>query len=327
MATHDLTAATPSDAPSMAASGYGKKSAPGQRPRRADDFAHLPGREAYLASLIDRLPEGAAMDTKTLARDQPHYGQQAVRTALNNLSVAGHLRRIRERVGADRTQWVFRTYFSRTARDDAWWAHFLATGDPAEVHPDERPGPRAPRLPPHRPPHRPPRSPAYDALAALGLADARLALSATECADLEPLAAQWLARGMPPDLFAATLTAGLPPSVHSPAAFTRRRLLDKMPPERPWAPAPPPSTRIIDCTDCRTPSRPQALLGGLCRACRTGAATSPPPPARLSPAAVHTHATHVRNAVLARRAARQTGRDSSPRTRQATPNAPAPQAR
>ncbi|MFJ9948097.1 hypothetical protein [Kitasatospora sp. NPDC091207] len=278
----------------MASPGYGKRSAPDQQPHRAQDFAHLPGREAYLASLIDRLPEGAAMDAKTLAREQPHYGQQAVRTALNSLSVAGHLRRVRERVDGDRTQWVFRTYFSRTARDDAWWSRFLTGGDidtesdpdPEQVPPEERPHPRADR------------SPAYRTLAALGLTEPRLALSARECDSLEPLAAQWLARGAGAAHLVTALTAGLPPTVHSPAALVRRRLVDKLPPERPREPAPAPATtRVLECTDCRTPSRPQALLGGLCRACRPGAATAAPPPARLSPQAVHRHAARVRGAV------------------------------
>ncbi|WP_195911102.1 hypothetical protein [Streptomyces kaniharaensis] len=263
----------------MAAPGYGKKSAPGQLPQADSDFAHLPAREAYLASLIDRLPDGAAMDVKTLAAGQPHYGQMAVRTALNKLSAAGHLRRVRERVGADRTQWVFRTYFSRTPRSDTWWAEFLTTGESStstEIAPD--------------PPKERTHSPAYTALAGLGLADARLALSAADCEALEPLAAEWLARGTSPALFTATLVAGLPPGVHCPAAFTRRRLLDKMPPERQQA------TRIAECTDCRTPCAAHALLGGLCRACRSDPRT-PPPKARLSPSAVHTYATQVRKVI------------------------------
>ncbi|MEV0534955.1 hypothetical protein [Kitasatospora sp. NPDC050463] len=146
-------------------------------------------------------------------------------------------------------------------------------------------------------------------LAALGLADPRLALSARECDSLEPLAAQWLARGAGTAHLVTALTAGLPPTVHSPAAFVRRRLVDKMPPDRPREPAVLPVTRIVECTDCRTPSRPQALLGGLCRACRAGATAVAPPAARLSPQAVHRHAARVRGAV--RTAAR--------------PNRPAPQ--
>ncbi|GGP77009.1 hypothetical protein [Streptomyces abikoensis] len=234
--------------PPMASPGYGKRSAPGQAPRDPHTFAHLPAREAYIASHIDRLPDGAAMDAKTLAKELP-YGQQAVRTALNNLSEAGHLRRIREPAGDGTTQWVFRTFFSRTARSDAWWERWLNEGD--EPQPETKPQ----------------RSPAYDALATLGLADPRLALSARECADLEPLAAEWLARGIPPAQLVAALTAGLPASVHSPAAFTRTRLREKMPPEPPSVPQAL-GRRIMECTSCRTPGRPEALSGGLCRVCR-----------------------------------------------------------
>ncbi|MEU2515893.1 hypothetical protein [Streptomyces syringium] len=271
----------------MASPGYGKRSAPDQAPRRRDDFAHLPVREACIASHIDRLPEGAAIDTKTLAATLPAYGQQAVRSGLNALSHAGHLRRVREQVGEGRTQWVFRTYFSRTPRGDAWWARFLAGGAggavdvpddvvdspvaaaprlPAEVHPDERPRPARPV-----PTARPQRSDAYEALAALGRADARLTLSAAECAALEGLAAQWLARGVTPSDFARILTAGLPDVVHSPGALTRKRLIDKLPPEpvrTPQAAGQATPRRLMECTGCRTPGRPEALPGGLCRPCR-----------------------------------------------------------
>ncbi|MBV6699260.1 hypothetical protein [Kitasatospora aureofaciens] len=275
----------------MAAPGYGKQSAPGQLPAGANDFTHLPAREAYLASLIDHLPDGAAMDAKTLAALQPHYGQMAVRTALNTLSTAGHLRRVRERVSGDQCRWVFRTYFSRTPRSDAWWARFLVTGEAGESTENAPDPPKERSASPA-----PPTSPAYAALAGLGLADARLALSAADCEALEPLAAEWLARGTPPALFTATLIAGLPPAVHSPAGFTHRRLIDKMPPERPVQE---PATRILECTDCRTPCRPHALLGGLCRVCRTGTTgqRTPPPPPRLSPAVVRRHAAEVRRAM------------------------------
>ncbi|MFH8379756.1 hypothetical protein ACH4E7_02260 [Kitasatospora sp. NPDC018058] len=273
----------------MAAPGYGKQSAPEQLPRCATDFAHLPAREAHIASLVDHLPDGAAMDVKTLAALQPHYGQMACRTVLNNLSGAGHLRRVRERVGDKQCRWVFRTYFSRTPRSDAWWTRFITTGEASTSG--------APDPPKERTLNRTsPTSAAYAALAALGLADARLALSAADCATLEPLAAEWLARGTTPALFTAALTAGLPPDgVHSPAAFTRRRLLDKMPPERPLPQQQP--TRVIECTDCRTPCRPHALLGGLCRTCR-GTPTAPPPHRRLSPTAVREYAARARQAMI-----------------------------
>ncbi|MFG2911557.1 hypothetical protein ACGF0D_01515 [Kitasatospora sp. NPDC048298] len=279
----------------MAPPGYGKQSAPEQLPRSARDFAHLPAREAYLASLVDHLPDGAAMDVKTLAVLQPHYGQMACRTALNNLSTAGHLRRVRERVSSKDCRWVFRTYFSRTPRSDAWWTRFVMTGETST--------PAAPDPPKERTLNRAsPTSAAYAALAGLGLADPRLALSAADCTALEPLAAEWLARGTSPALFTAALTGGLPPDVHSPAAFTRRRLLDKMPPERHPAPTPPPQpdhpARVIECTACRTPCRPHALLGGLCRTCRDGTPSAPPPRRHLSPAAVRAHAARARQAMV-----------------------------
>ncbi|MEW2066878.1 MarR family transcriptional regulator, partial [Streptomyces sp. NPDC007346] len=112
----------------MAKPGYGKRSAPDQRPRTRDDFALLPTRERYVAGFVDHLPEGAAMSVKHLAKQLPLYGQQAISTALNALSVAGHLRRVRCAVGAgDETRWVFRTFWSRTAHGNEWWNTYLAT--------------------------------------------------------------------------------------------------------------------------------------------------------------------------------------------------------
>ncbi|WP_050497892.1 hypothetical protein [Streptomyces griseus] len=68
----------------------------------------------------------------------PLYGQQAIGTSLNSLSVAGHLRRVRSRLttgtgtGAPNgkggeVRWTFRTFWSRTARDNEWWNAYLAT--------------------------------------------------------------------------------------------------------------------------------------------------------------------------------------------------------
>ncbi|WIY77933.1 MarR family transcriptional regulator [Streptomyces anulatus] len=113
----------------MAKPGYGKRSAPDQRPHTRDDFALLPTRERYVAGFVDHLPEGAAMSVKHLAKQLPLYGQQAISTALTALSVAGHLRRVRCAVvgTSDETRWVFRTFWSRTARDNEWWNTYLAT--------------------------------------------------------------------------------------------------------------------------------------------------------------------------------------------------------
>ncbi|MBO0651959.1 hypothetical protein J1792_03850 [Streptomyces triculaminicus] len=259
----------------MAKPGYGKKSAPGQAPRTATDFAHLPPREAQIAAFVDRLPEGAAMDAKTLAAQLPAYGQAACRTALRRLSEAGHLRRVKEHLKGDdgAYHWVTRTYFSRTARDDAWWTAVL-TGN--------TPRPEAPPAP---------RSRAYALLATLGRTDPRMTLSHADCVALEPLAAPWLERGATEAEVVRALTAGLPPEVHRAAALARRRLVDKLPPE----PQPAAATRLllVECTVCATPGRPEALPGGLCRDCRgephTAALAAP-----LSPEEVHARAALLR---------------------------------
>nr|WSU74734.1 MarR family transcriptional regulator [Streptomyces anulatus] len=356
MATQHTSSALPTPARSaaypMAKPGYGKRSAPDQRPRTRDDFALLPTRERYVAGFVDHLPEGAAMSVKTLAKQLPLYGQQAISTALNALSVAGHLRRVRcPVVGAgDETRWVFRTFWSRTARDNEWWNTYLATEQatlaaalepeasaldtapppwapaedppPAPEGPDTKQAPEPAAVPQQRTPARAPdtepappapaagpatphtagASPAYLALARLGRDDHRLTLSADDCAALEALAAEWLARGVSVDYLTSALTAGLPAKVDSPVGFLRRLLNDKVPPRLPTAGslspgAPAPARRLlVECTDCGRPGPPQALPDGLCRLCRTthsGAAENSPRPAEI--ADVKAHMTNLRD--------------------------------
>ncbi|MGW0560332.1 hypothetical protein ACWDZ4_06795 [Streptomyces sp. NPDC003016] len=200
---------------------------------------------------------------KTLAKEQPLYGQQAVRSALRELSRVGHLRRFKEKVGEECTRWVWRTYFSRAARDDAWWERFEAGDVPdADVVGEVD-------VEPVRESRASGRSAAYDVLASLGRTDPRLALSAAECAALEADAAQWLARGASMDHLVRALTAGLPESVHSPGGIVRSRLREKLPPE----PAPEPAKgaarrRVMACTECGTPGGSVSLPGGLCQTCR-----------------------------------------------------------
>ncbi|MBK6047327.1 MarR family transcriptional regulator, partial [Streptomyces sp. MBT55] len=154
MATQHHSSAPPAPAVSaaypMAKPGYGKRSAPGQQARNRHDFALLPTRERYVAGFVDHLPDGAAMSVKQLAKQLPLYGQQAISTALKALSVAGHLRRVRCAVGAgDETRWVFRTFWSRTARDNEWWNSYLATETATRTAaPVEPPAPTA--VPPQR---------------------------------------------------------------------------------------------------------------------------------------------------------------------------------
>ncbi|MFD4273056.1 MarR family transcriptional regulator [Streptomyces cyaneofuscatus] len=217
----------------------------------------------------------------------------------------------------DEMRWVFRTFWSRTAHDNEWWTTYLTTQNtkqaaapdsapPPPWVPDEEPPP-APedpgteqgtestavpqqRSPVQAPdaetappaPDTPPRSeagpsPAYLALARLGHEDRRLPLSAGDCAALEPLAAEWLARGVSVDYLISALTAGLPAQVDSPLGFIRKRLTDKIPPRiptggsaSPGVPGSAPARRILmECTDCGRPGQPEALPDGLCRPCRT----------------------------------------------------------
>ncbi|MGW3333877.1 MarR family transcriptional regulator [Streptomyces rubiginosohelvolus] len=325
MATQHHSSALPAPAVSaaypMAKPGYGKRSAPGQQARTRNDFALLPSRERYVAGFVDHLPDGAAMSVKQLAKQLPLYGQQAISTALKALSVAGHLRRVRCPVGAgDETRWVFRTFWSRTARDNEWWTTYLATetadrtAAPAEppaptAVPQQRTAPEAtpdpaPAPAPATTPTAPPAafSPAYLALARLGRDDHRLGLSADDCTTLEPLATHWLDRGVTTDYLTSTLTAGLPAQIDSPAGLLRRRLIDKLPPRLPDttstpADTPTPTRRLlVECTDCGRPGPPEALPDGLCHPCHTTHSTGgPPSPDPTQIAAVKAHMTNLRD--------------------------------
>lgn len=134
MAHEDCISAAPSSAHPMAGQGYGKRTVCDGASPKGDGFAHLSLRGRYLAGFVDALPEQAAMDVKTLAKEQPLFGQMAVGGALRELSAAGHLRRVRCRAatGDGTVRWVSLTYWSRVARSDQWWARFLA---------DDAPGP------------------------------------------------------------------------------------------------------------------------------------------------------------------------------------------
>ncbi|MFJ3282049.1 MarR family transcriptional regulator [Streptomyces halstedii] len=307
MATQHISSAPCAPAPSrpyrQATTGYGKRSVPDQPPPQAADFARLPERERYVARYVDHLPDGAAMDIKSLAKDLPLYGQMAIGTALRTLAVAGHLRHVRCRVETlGQNRWVTRTYWSRTARDHTWWTTHLAGetteggGSPAreESAPPPPPVPTAPAAPeatdntPAVPRQRTPAGPAPDAapsaaylaLARLGRREPRLALSAGDCATLEGLAAEWFARGVDADYLTQALASGLPAQVDSPVGFVRRRLHDKLPPRLPAAHAPGPDPShvrplLVECAECGRPGPAEALPDGLCRPCRTTVQAEP----------------------------------------------------
>jgi hypothetical protein len=139
--------------------------------------------------------------------------------------------------------WVWRSYWSRTARNDAWWAAF-ATG---ELGGSTIPAALA-------------RSAAYDLLARLGRIEVRLTLSEPECAALEEAAGAWFVRGASETQLLSALTAGLSAQISHPYGFVRARLLSKLPPE------PPAPRMVMECTDCGVPGDPASLPGGLCRA-------------------------------------------------------------
>ncbi|MFE7839899.1 hypothetical protein ACFU53_28725 [Streptomyces sp. NPDC057474] len=266
----------------MANPGYGKRTIPGQHPRTAHDFADLPPREAAIAAYIDRLPNGADISVKTLAKTLT-YGQCALRTALNKLQEAGHLRRGRESVEADSgsSRWITRSWFSRTARDDAWWARFTRGDVPQEQEQAKAPT----------------RSRAHILLAALGRATPALSLSQADCATLAPLLLPWFERGATDETIRQALISGLPTPVHSPAALLRTRLLTKLPPEPAPTPTPVrPPLRMLECGECGTPGPPEALPGGMCSACR-GERAPAHSNAPLPAAAVHSHAAQIRAAM------------------------------
>ncbi|MEV3930056.1 MULTISPECIES: MarR family transcriptional regulator [unclassified Streptomyces] len=292
-----------------ARSGYGKRSAPDRRPAAAADFVLLPERERYVAGYVDHLPDGAAMDIKSLAKDLPLYGQMAIGSALRALAVAGHLRRVRCRVeGLGQSRWVTLTFWSRTARDNEWWALQLADaeGEVADTGPEEQRVPATPVVPRQRTPESSAPdpapvdapeaepapagpSPAYLALARLGRLEPRLALSAADCAALEGLAAAWFARGVDADYLTRALASGLPEQVGSPVGLVRRRLTDKIPARLPDAAAPgaapPARVLLVECAECGRPGPAGALPDGLCRSCRQAppvdpAATGEPPAER-----------------------------------------------
>ncbi|MFH9613110.1 MarR family transcriptional regulator [Streptomyces pratensis] len=350
MATEHPSPALPAPASSRpyakARPGYGKRTASGQRAPRADDFALMPERERYIAGYVDRLPDGAAMDIKSLAKHLPLYGQMAVSSALKALGVAGHLRRVRCLAGErEQVRWVSRTYWSRTARDNEWWDTFLTTEgsdsapEATPAQPSADAGAQAPvtasplnaATSPAAPPESAPRqtevayepaavsvthpapappavpeqrthgaaqvapSPAYLALAQLGRADSRLALSAADCRVLEPLAAAWFTRGVDAGYLTQALTAGLPAQVDSPVGLVRRRLTDKLPPQLTGSTAPAPAAArgrrlLAECTECGRPGAPEALPDGLCRGCRTAASSTTPTVPAGPPAERDVHA-------------------------------------
>ncbi|MEV0219977.1 hypothetical protein [Streptomyces sp. NPDC050704] len=274
-----------------------------ESPHADADFAHLCPRDAEFAVFIDHLDDGHAMGHKVIAAEHPRHGQQASRTSLRSLTEVGHLRWIKEHITVEdgSMRWVTRTYWSRTPRSREWWTEFARERRGKDVTRNHQPGlartesqPSAPTPTPTSAPAPAPTSApppaaepapdaeptpepsaAYRALAQLRAADARMTLSETECRALEPLAAQWLARGATPADMARALTDGLPPTITNPGGLARIRLENKMPPKKndtaetsSGRPLRARVTRVImACATCDADERTAKIERGVCEEC------------------------------------------------------------
>jgi hypothetical protein len=115
-------------------------------------------------------------------------------------------------------------------------------------------------------------SAAYQVLAELRAADARMPLSDGDCRALESLALEWLSRGASADDITRALTDGLPPDVTNPGGLARKRLESKMPPKKskPGQQGAQRArvTRVIRvCGLCDADERTVEIVSGLCREC------------------------------------------------------------
>ncbi|MEU6373412.1 hypothetical protein [Streptomyces sp. NPDC046909] len=267
----------------MAKTGYGKRPAGDEDPHADPDFAHLSPRDREIAVFVDHLEEGHAMGYKAIAAEHPMYGQQAVRTSMGRIGLAGHLRWIKEHITVEDNsmRWVTRTYWSRTPRSPEWWADFARDRDGKDVTEDHLPGlarveeqlseTDEPALDDIELPVEEP-SEAYQTLAELQAADPRMPLSDQDCRNLEHLVAQWLDHGATPQEITKALTDGLPPTVSNPGGFARKRLETKMPPKkakiRQKAARSARVTRVLmACGLCDADERTTEIVNGLCGEC------------------------------------------------------------
>ncbi len=290
--------ALPSPSHPMAKTGYGKRSAGDEDPHADPDFAHLSPRDAEIAVFIDHLEDGHAMGHKVIAAEHPRYGQQAVRTSAGRITLAGHLRWIKEHITVEdgSMRWVTRTYWSRTRRSVEWWAnfarerhgkdvteHYQSGLARVETASEEESAPEAQPAQPAEPDGadetaaapEPEPSTAYQTLAELRSADPRMPLSDADCHSLESLVTQWLSRGATPHDVTKALTDGLPSDVTNPGGLARNRLEKKMPPMRPAkakirqkAARRARISRVITaCGLCDADERTVEIVNGLCREC------------------------------------------------------------
>ena len=294
MAYNQISPALPSPSHPMARTGYGKRPAGDEDPHADPDFAHLSPRDREIAVFVDHLEEGHAMGYKAIAAVHPRYGQQAVRSSLGRITLAGHLRWIKEHLTVEDNsmRWVTRTYWSRTSRSAQWWADFARERHGKDVTEHHMPGlarvdeavvaeavseaeavaeqPAVEQAPDEPSVEQP--SAAYLALAELQAFDARMPLSDRDCRALESLAAEWLARGATTYDLTKALTDQLPPDVTNPGGFARNRLESKMPPKKAKIRQKAARSARVDrvimaCGLCDADERTTRIVSGLCEEC------------------------------------------------------------
>ncbi|MER7793136.1 helix-turn-helix domain-containing protein [Streptomyces sp. NPDC097640] len=232
-----------------------------------------------LGAHIQSLPDGAAVDIRTLAGKFTE-GRDRVAAALRELEEYGYIKRIRERTPEGRI--VTRTLSYNVPR---------ATGTRRAAEPvtepvAERPAPPAPErvvrpaaaTPPPPSSGTAPALPEPNAptpqrhhtaaalLAELRRDDARLLLAERDVRRLAPAVAAWLERGAAPDAVRRALTASLPPDLRHPAALLTHRLTALLPPPLPAAE---PRSRPVPLQNCDGCDRAfRAPSPGFCRDCR-----------------------------------------------------------
>ncbi|MFI1854618.1 helix-turn-helix domain-containing protein [Streptomyces sp. NPDC020480] len=234
-----------------------------------------------LGAHIQSLPDGAAVDIRTLAGKFTE-GRDRVAAALRELEEYGYIRRIRERTPEGRivtrtlSYNVPRATGTRRAAEPVTKpvAPERAVPPPAATTPppssDAAPAwPDRPAPPPLPHPNAPAPQRHHTAaalLAELRRDDARLLLSEHDVRRLAPAVAAWLERGAAPDAVRRTLTAGLPPDLRHPAALLTHRLTVLLPPPLPAAE---PGSRPVPLQNCDGCDRAfRAPSPGFCRDCR-----------------------------------------------------------
>lgn len=215
----------------------------------------------YLVSL----PNGSREDIKSLAK-KSREGRTAVARAMRELEAAGYLKRVVTRTpgGLIGTELVVSDVPMPQDPEPANPGVGLSDEKNIEDGTSENPNqtPEAPAAPVGSGAVEMTRS--QKALGELAAVDDRLLLSAREVASLTEIADLWFERGVDERRFTAVLTLDLPQTVKHPAAFLKRRLLDKLPPERPSvAPVTPSQPCRYECPDCDRPVPSE----GPCKAC------------------------------------------------------------